>query len=102
MKSNEDLIVVEDKKVNCIDFPGHQRLQIELNSNLKKARVIVFVLDASTLEREISQVAQYLYDLLTKPILTLASIPVIVCCNKQDDALSIKPDKARTLLENEL
>lgn len=109
MSPNEDQMVIQTaegqrkQKMTVIDFPGHQRMRAELlNRHLRRAKKIVFVVDASTLKSDVAPVAQQLFDLLTRSFVSEANIPVIVACNKSDDPTAVSSSVAKNLLEAEL
>lgn len=103
MAPNEDKIEIGSKQIATIDYPGHQRLKDGLMNNyLRRAGMIVYVVDASNLKDDLSRTAHGLYDILTRSYVSNAAVPVIVACNKSDDPTAVNSDTARKMLETEL
>lgn len=103
MTANEDKITIGNKQFQTIDYPGHQRMRDGLMNNyLRRAGVVVYVVDASNLKSELSHTAHGLYDLLTRSYISNAAVPVVVACNKSDDPTAVSADTARKMLETEL
>lgn len=89
--------------MTVIDYPGHQRLKTEmLQSYLRKAGALLFVLDASNLKSDIARTAQQLYDILTQSYVSEAAVPVIVACNKSDDVQAANANQSKQMLLVEL
>lgn len=66
-----------------VDVPGHPRLrEVVLGTYAKKTMGLIFVIDACSLTQELSEVAHYMYQVLSDR--QLVGCPVLVLCNKQD------------------
>ncbi|GAB0086144.1 Signal recognition particle receptor subunit beta [Sergentomyia squamirostris] len=87
--------------VKIVDIPGHERLRGKFFDDFKyQARGIVFVLDSVSLQKNIRDVADYLYTILLEP--AISGLPFLILCNKQDDAMAKGASVIKTLLEKEL
>lgn len=85
------------------DFPGHARLRGELPPYLKKARGILFMVDASDISEEtLREIAELLYDVLAGCIRAGNEPKVLIICNKQDLADVASTKEIKRLLEKEL
>jgi len=89
-------------KANVIDFPGHRRLRGGLAAALRRAKAIVFVVDAATVAADLTHIAEFLYEVLTDPSVGAARPPLLVACNKQDARLAKAPEKVRSMVEREM
>ncbi|ORX53686.1 P-loop containing nucleoside triphosphate hydrolase protein [Hesseltinella vesiculosa] len=102
MKENEASFVLNNKTLEVVDIPGHERLRYRYADFLNVAQCVLFVVDSTTLHRNVRPVAEYLYDLLANPIVQAQKIPVLIVCNKQDMITALPKIKVQTLLESEL
>ena len=74
------------KKVHVIDISGNSR-QRQRNFHIYKtsAKAIIFVIDSTTIEKDIKHVSDYLYDILrVDKYLQYQRLPLLIFCNKQD------------------
>lgn len=86
-----------------IDLPGHERLREKFFDQYKSiARGIVFVVDSVTLQKDVRDVAEYLYNILSDNIVASSSPSILILCNKQDLSLAKGPNAVKTILEKEL
>ncbi|KAJ3215776.1 hypothetical protein HDU67_010346 [Dinochytrium kinnereticum] len=90
------------KQFNFIDIPGHDKLRFKLVDNLPKAKAILFVIDASTFQKKVRNIAELLADVLGDRGVAKDEIPVLVLCNKADSLLSTSKDRVKAALELEL
>ncbi|KAM7357098.1 signal recognition particle receptor beta [Cochliomyia hominivorax] len=84
-----------------VDIPGHYRVRDKCFDEYKKtAKGIIFVLDSVTVQKDIRDVADALYTILTDP----ATLPCsfLVLCNKQDLATAKSVQVIKTSLEKEM
>ncbi|XP_031631868.1 signal recognition particle receptor subunit beta [Contarinia nasturtii] len=89
------------KVLRVIDIPGHERLRGRFFDQYKNtAKGIVFVVDSTTVQKDIRDVADYLYTILADP--SVASVPILIACNKQDETFSKGSSVIKPLLEKEL
>lgn len=90
----------EDKAVKVVDFPGHPRLRGNLPKFLNRAKSIVFVVDSTTVSRDVTPICEYLFTVMTSSI-AAQNLPVLIACNKSDkEAPGIA--KVKSTLEKEL
>jgi signal recognition particle receptor subunit beta len=73
------------KKVHVIDISGNLR-QRQRNFHIYKtsAKAIIFVIDSTTIEKDIKRVSDYLYDILRDKYLQYQRLSLLIFCNKQD------------------
>lgn len=105
MKSNSGdyQVTGKNKKLRVIDVPGHERLRhTMLEQNKGLARAIVYVVDSSTVQKEIKDVADYLYTVLSDSVISYNAPPVTIACNKQDMLTSKGAQLIRSQLEKEM
>ncbi|KAL2085086.1 hypothetical protein ACEWY4_018406 [Coilia grayii] len=82
-----------------VDMPGHESLRPQYIEKFKaSARALVFVVDSAVFQKEVRDVAEFLYSLLTDSTLTTSAPSIIVACNKQD----IKMTKSAKLIQQQL
>ena len=89
------------KSVPVIDFPGHPKLRSQVNEYLSRARRIVFVVDASKIQTQAREAAEFLYDLFTNPLLENGP-PMLIACNKSDIPGSRPPPRVKLAIQQEL
>ncbi|CEP14664.1 hypothetical protein [Parasitella parasitica] len=99
MKENEGQITINNK---AMDIPGHDRVRYRFADFLPVTRSIVFVVDSTSVSRQIRPIAEYLYDVLAKPIVQKQRTPVLIACNKTDMITALPTEKIKLLLETEL
>lgn len=86
-----------------IDIPGHERLRYKYFDQYKSsAKVVAYVIDSITIQKEIRDVAEFLYNILTDPVILRNSTHVAVICNKQDLPLAKGCNAIKSILEREL
>ncbi|OXU27447.1 hypothetical protein TSAR_002486, partial [Trichomalopsis sarcophagae] len=91
-----------NSSVKIVDIPGHERLRYKYFDKYKNsAKGLVFIIDSSTIQKDIRDAAEYLYTLLSDPSLS-RNIPVLILCNKQDHTLAKGSNVIKTLLEKEM
>ena len=101
--SGEYVVAQKNKKLRVVDLPGHERLQLQMMDEHKgQARAVVFVVDSGTLQKDIKEVAEYLYTLLSDKTVSSNAPPVLVLCNKQDLTLAKGAKVVRNQLEKEM
>lgn len=104
IKTNFAFFEIPKKKrsLRVIDIPGHERLRTQaLEENAGLARGIVFIIDSSAYQKEIKNVAEYLYVILCES-LSLNTVPVLIACNKQDLTFSKGAKIIKSSLEKEI
>merc|ERR1719419_2200687 len=81
----------EKKKgsLQVYDLPGHERLRYQALDHFKaQARAIMFMVDSSTFQKDLKDVAEYLYNVMTEPYIARSHPPILIVCNKADQALA--------------
>ncbi|XP_063364013.1 signal recognition particle receptor subunit beta [Cydia amplana] len=103
MKENVEDYAVGSKTLKLVDLPGQERLRNKFFDQYKSsAKGIVYVVDSETVQKEIRDVAEYLYTILSDPTVQSNSPPVLILCNKQDLPLAKGSQVIKGLLEKEL
>ncbi|RNA31901.1 Signal recognition particle receptor subunit beta [Brachionus plicatilis] len=91
------------KLVSLIDIPGQDKVRRKFFTLYKKtAKALVFVVDSSTFQKEIKDVAQFLYEILTDDLLAKSKMRLLIICNKQDIDLSKGQAYIKSNLEKEI
>ncbi|XP_053565773.1 signal recognition particle receptor subunit beta [Bombina bombina] len=89
--------------LTLVDLPGHESLRHQYLEQYKVAvRALVFVVDSSTFQREVKEVAELLYLLLTDSIILRNAPPILIACNKQDISMAKSAKLIQQQLEKEL
>nr|SVE75986.1 EOG090X0C7N [Daphnia hispanica] len=104
MKENVGVLDIASKgALKLVDIPGHERVRQRFFDNYKNtARGIVFVLDSFSLNKDVRDVAEYLYTILSDPVVSSNRPKVLILCNKQDHALAKGPQVIQSILEKEM
>ncbi|XP_056139156.1 signal recognition particle receptor subunit beta [Lampris incognitus] len=86
-----------------IDLPGHDSLRAQYMEKFKSAaRAIVFVVDSALFQKEVRDVAEFLYFLLTDIVISRNAPALLVACNKQDITMAKSAKLIQQQLEKEL
>ncbi|XP_066583469.1 signal recognition particle receptor subunit beta [Prorops nasuta] len=102
VKENIGDIIINKHVLKIVDIPGHERLRYTFFNQYKLSlKGLVYVIDSVTIQKDIRDVAEYLYNLLSDPALQ-KNIPVLILCNKQDQAMAKGCSVIKTLLEKEI
>ncbi|XP_032672684.1 signal recognition particle receptor subunit beta [Odontomachus brunneus] len=102
VKENIGDITINDNSLRIVDIPGDERLRSKYFDKYKSsAKGLVYVIDSVTIQKEIRDVAEYLYNLLSDPCIQ-KNIPVLILCNKQDQVMAKGCAVIKTLLEKEM
>ncbi|EFN79384.1 Signal recognition particle receptor subunit beta [Harpegnathos saltator] len=102
VKENIGNITVNNSSLRIVDIPGDERLRNKYFDKYKSsAKGLVYVIDSVTIQKEIRDVAEYLYNLLSDPYMQ-KNIPVLILCNKQDQVMAKGCAVIKTLLEKEM
>lgn len=89
--------------LQLIDVPGHERVRNKFLEEYKTvAKALIFVIDSKTLQKELRDVAEYLYNLLTDKVIINNCRRILIFCNKQDVDMAKSAKVIRNLLEKEL
>uniref|UniRef100_A0A4W4HQX7 Signal recognition particle receptor subunit beta n=3 Tax=Electrophorus TaxID=8004 RepID=A0A4W4HQX7_ELEEL len=86
-----------------VDIPGHESLRPQFVEKFKaSARAIVFVVDSAVFQKEVKDVAEFLYSLLTDNVVLTNTLPLVITCNKQDISMAKSAKLIQQQLEKEL
>ncbi|KAF3847655.1 hypothetical protein F7725_020683 [Dissostichus mawsoni] len=86
-----------------IDLPGHDSLRsLYLEKFKSGARAIVFVVDSAIFQKEVRDVAEFLYILLTDNVISRNAPALVVACNKQDITMAKSAKLIQQQLEKEM
>ncbi|XP_077289028.1 signal recognition particle receptor beta [Arctopsyche grandis] len=103
IKENIGEYAIGKTPLKIVDVPGHERVRSQLFDKYKNdARGIVFILDSVTIQKEIRDVAEYLYNILSDSVILRNHAHFLILCNKQDQALAKGCHVIKTLLEKEI
>jgi signal recognition particle receptor subunit beta len=70
--------------LTLVDIPGHERLRAKYMDQFKSAsRGIIYVVDSSNIQKQLRDTAEYLFNILSDPVIHTAKTPLLVACNKQ-------------------
>ncbi|KAI0220128.1 Signal recognition particle receptor subunit beta [Lamellibrachia satsuma] len=77
----------KNNHLQLVDLPGHERLLSQMLDQYKAtARAVIFVVDSLTFQKDVKDVAELLYTVLTDNVLLRTML--LIACNKQDMTLS--------------
>ncbi|XP_053609935.1 signal recognition particle receptor subunit beta [Plodia interpunctella] len=103
MKENVEEYITSNNTLKLVDLPGQERLRNKFFDQYKNsAKAIIYVVDSVTIQKEIRDVAEYLYTILVDPVVQNNSPSVLILCNKQDQPLAKGSQVIKSLLEKEL
>lgn len=86
-----------------IDIPGHERLRDKFFDQHKAiAKGIVYIVDSVTLQHDIRDAAEFLYNILTDPVILNNRPNMLILCNKQDHTYSKGAAAIKSIFEKEL
>ncbi|KAI0306621.1 P-loop containing nucleoside triphosphate hydrolase protein [Multifurca ochricompacta] len=116
LQTNTCILPLNKKGVTLVDIPGHPRIRAQFREHLPDAKVIVFVVDASSISRNGSIVAEYLHQILHAVVTILPSQnpPAILILAHKCDLLKsgtvpstsslgqLATNRVRNVLEREL
>lgn len=93
----------KEKRVELVDIPGNDKIRKKfLDTYKKNAKALVFVVDSTTLQKDLKDVALYLYDCLVDDHMSRAKLKVLIVCNKQDIEFAKGESVVRSSLEKEI
>ncbi|KAI8096152.1 signal recognition particle receptor beta subunit-domain-containing protein [Halteromyces radiatus] len=102
MTENEGTLVLDNKKINLVDIPGHERVRHRYTDFVPVTKRIVFMVDSTTIVRQIRPTAEYLYQVLAQPTVQAQATPILILCNKYDMITAYPLLKIKPLLEAEI
>nr|XP_054769031.1 signal recognition particle receptor subunit beta-like [Lytechinus pictus] len=89
--------------LEVIDIPGNDRQRIQFWNRFKtQARGVIFLVDSSSITKDLKEVAEFLYTLLSDSTTTNLNTPFLIACNKQDITMAKSARIIQTLLEKEM
>ncbi|KAG5329596.1 SRPRB protein, partial [Acromyrmex charruanus] len=102
VKENIGNITINYRFLRIVDIPGDERLRGKYFDKYKSSvKGLVYIIDAVTIQKEIRDVAEYLYNLLSDPDIQ-KNVPVLIMCNKQDQTMAKGCYVIKALLEKEM
>ncbi|KAK7579909.1 hypothetical protein V9T40_000538 [Parthenolecanium corni] len=103
MKENVGQVANDKHRVEIVDIPGNERIGKNLFDEYKNnVKGIIFVVDSESVQKEVKDVAEFMFNLLTDPTIRATCKEILVLCNKQDLDSSKGPAVVQMLLEKEL
>jgi len=103
MKENSGEYVTKDGTLRIIDIPGYERLRAKFFDEYKSAaRGVMYIVDSVTLQKDIRDAAEFLYNILLDPVVVDNVLSVLIVCNKQDLPLAKSTAVIKSMLEKEL
>jgi signal recognition particle receptor subunit beta len=99
---NEWRLVVKNRQVLIKDVPGHPRIRTEAMNALRVSDGVIFVIDSESFLKEISAIANLLYDVLSLPEIVKRKVPMLIVGAKSDLLGARTPAVIRNELEGEL
>lgn len=89
-------------QITVADVPGYEKLRFKFFDELKAdCGAIVFLVDSATFQKQIKDVAEFLYQVLTDSTIEARRPPLLIACHKQDLPLVKSADAVEALLERE-
>lgn len=93
----------KSKQLTIVDIPGSASIRDQILDQFKnKICGLIFVVDSENAQRNIKDVAVFLYQLLTDELINKFHPKVLIACNKQDLLVSKSKRVIQGLLESEL
>lgn len=103
MDKNEAVVKIGGRSVSLVDLPGFDRLRDRFFDDCKSsAKAVVFVLDSLSFVSNSRHVADFLYTVLSDPIIMKKRTPILIACNKQDETKAKSAKVLQKQLEKEL
>lgn len=99
LRENEAVYNSEDGTLNLLDLPGQEAIRQKFFDQYKHtARGILFLVDSSTFSKDIKEVAEMMYTVLSDDNIQKGFPSVLVACNKQD----LLSSKSKKLIQSQL
>jgi small GTP-binding protein len=105
MIENTGTYSCDEKKrsVKLVDIPGHDRVRQQYFDKVKMtARGVIFVIDSLTFQKDIKDIAELMYQILSDKVIMKNAPSVLVACNKHDQGLAKGSRLIQSALEKEL
>lgn len=102
-QDNVDLYQTDGKEVIIADLPGFDSIRQQFFEKYKdNSKGIVYVVDSVTVQKNIRDAANVLYNILVDPIVMRNKPDILILCNKQDQTLAKGSNVIKSMLEKEL
>ncbi|KAB7494460.1 Signal recognition particle receptor subunit beta [Armadillidium nasatum] len=102
-ESSHSLSISDSRKVTVYDIPGHDRIRYSLFDKIKsQLKALIFVIDASAIQEEIKDVAEFLYTILCDGSVQGCKPNILIVCNKQDIPFAKGASLIKSSLEKEM
>lgn len=86
-----------------VDIPGHERLRYKyIDEHKASTKGIVFVVDSLTIQDDLKDAAEYIFNILCDDVLRKNKVNVLILCNKQDHTLAKESKAIKAMFEKEL
>ncbi|KAJ8964853.1 hypothetical protein NQ314_004571 [Rhamnusium bicolor] len=103
IKENIGSYLNTNDTLKIVDIPGHERLRDKFFEQYKGiAKGIVFVVDSLTLQQDIRDAAEFLYNILVDPVVLSNCPSLLILCNKQDQTFAKGGTAVKSIFEKEL
>ncbi|KAG0714624.1 Signal recognition particle receptor subunit beta [Chionoecetes opilio] len=103
IKESAGTYAMGKKSLTLYDLPGHERIRYAAFEKVKKfARGIIFTVDSGTIQKDVRDVADFLYTVLCDGMVQAKVSRVLVVCNKQDLTLARTAPLIQKTLEKEI
>lgn len=92
-------------RFKLVDFPGHFKFRSELLSLIRESpqlKGLLFVVDSTTNPKNMTEVAELLYELINVTERRPDGVDILLACNKSESFTARPPLKVKTALENEI
>lgn len=94
---------LQSSPLKIVDIPGHERLRSRFFDQYKAiARGVVFVVDSVTIQKDVRDAAEYLYNILSDSNFLNSGVSFLILCNKQDLSFAKGATAIKSILEKEL
>jgi len=103
-----DVELGEGVRATVVDTPGHQRVRsvwhnyVGRNAGSQAATHILFMINSVDVRKDVKEVAQFLYDILSDSEVQDEEIPVMLLCTKSDMETACPERTIRPLIERQL
>ncbi|KAK7078490.1 hypothetical protein SK128_023087 [Halocaridina rubra] len=103
LKESVGEYVFGKKSLTMYDLPGHERIRMASFEKAKNlARGIIFMIDSGTVQKDVRDVAEFLYIILSDGAIQNNRPKVLIVCNKQDHSLARSAQLIQKTLEKEI
>jgi len=89
--------------LTVVDIPGSESIREQiLNKHKDKTRGVMFVVDSSTIQKHLRDVAAYMYQILSDDVIHKMHPDFLIVCNKQDKLTAKGKGAIQKFLESEV